>query len=286
MSDRKAQKLPANMAHADYHAMSEWNGEPVYGRSQVTDYMKDPQLFYRRHVLGIGRESSASASMVLGQALHEFALYGQLVTIAAIPEEIANATGKGSRTALKEWKEENAAEGYVKPAELEQIRLAGEELRRHYSADALLMSHGANELPCLGVCPVTDFWLRIRADKIIETESQVIVVDVKKTTEAGLRKFGWTVLDYGYHWQAAIYSEVIQQVYGKAVEFWFIPVVLDDVLPKVAAFRLSDDDATAAWLDVFGPGGGMERLRASIEGNEFDLPEYGEPVILNLPTRS
>jgi len=78
-----------------------------------------------------------------------------------------------------------------------------------------------------------------RMDWCLPTFTPPIIIDLKTTSSAHPRKFAKSIGDFGYHVQAAMYSDAIEQITGQAPVFLFYCV--ESCPPfKVRSFYLSD----------------------------------------------
>lgn len=262
---------------AEYFALPETN------RSQVEDFRNDPWLYYKRHVV---REHSfpSTASMDFGTAVHELALYGEFRTVRPVDPAIANLTGKGSRTALNEWKEANPADVYLKPDDGVRVKACVDAMREHPTAARLLFAgDGESELPVVGRCPATSRGIKAKFDRLIETDGRTVIADIKTTTDASPAKFAWKCHDFGYHRQAAWYSELAKQLTGCPVTFYIVAVETG-AIPRVEVYEIDSDNLAAADEELFGHDGVMERLERAHSSGTWRADDYGTPKLLTLPT--
>lgn len=272
----KAHRLTV-ASDAEYHARGE------VSRTQIEDYIRDPYMFFQRHVLKAG-EFKATPSMVLGTAIHERVLLGDFQTVRPIDPEVAALTGKGSRTALAEWKDANPADAYLSQDDAMTVERVCLSIQEHPAAHRLLTHPaGENEIPVAGFCPATSQAIRCKFDRIIEQEDRVVVVDLKTTTDASPRKFAWKCYDFGYHRQAAWYSELATQLTGKPATFYIIAVETNS-FARCEVYELSEGDIQSAYGELFANGGAMRRLYESRRADYWRPAHYGRVHTLTLPT--
>lgn len=266
-------------SNADYH-----QSEGV-SRSQVEDFVQDPWLFYVKHVER-SFFSTATDSMVFGTALHERVLLDQYETVAFIPDEIEQLSGKGSVLAKRKWKEENPAEHYLKPNDSILLDKCVEAIKSHEAARRLLFdSEGENEVAVRGRCPITGLMIRAKFDRVIEMENRLVVVDLKKASDASPGSFAYSVRKYGYDRQQAFYTRIAEQWLGKPVTFYFV-AVQPGLVPMVEVYEIDEDEIDDADYEIFASGGYMERLGECFETGNWRAPGYGEPKRLLLPRRN
>jgi hypothetical protein len=262
---------------------AEYFARPELSRSQAEDFHRDPWLYFQRHVER-ALPSESSPSMDFGTAVHELALYGEFRTVRPVPPEIANLTGKGSRTALNEWKADNPADCYLKPDDGARVERCVAAMRDHQTAARLLFAgDGESEIAVGGTCPATARELRAKFDRIIETPDRVVIADIKTSTTVAPAKFAWKCHDFGYARQAAWYSELAQQLTGKPATFYIIAVETG-TLPRVEVYEIDPDNMIVARDELFGPNGILDRLDYAHRNDDWRPADYGEPKLLTLPT--
>ena len=110
--------------------------------------------------------------------------------------------------------------------ELDRVNACAASVRSHPSANELLESAIGTEQTILRCDLETGVLLRHRLDFLTRPRPDVIVVgDLKTTSDPSPEPFGKSVYRYGYHRQAAMYSDAIQEMYpGAAVHFVIIAV--------------------------------------------------------------
>lgn len=261
----------------EYHA-----GEGV-SRSMLEDYRKDPYLYFKKHHSGERVKSSTTPSMILGTAVHELALLGDYESVRPVPAEIANLTGKGSRTALNEWKDENPAEHYISANDDLAIRRIITEINHHEAARKLIFGLGESEVPIRGVDRSTGILLRCKLDRMTLTNDTVVISDIKTTTDASPKAFANTIARYGYHRQAAFYSQLSERLTGKPAEFYFVAVETG-VVPRVEVYQIEEDALLAGERELFDADTGLlPRLAESLATNNWRPSHYGKVLSIGLP---
>lgn len=98
-----------------------------------------------------------------------------------------------------------------------------ESILAHPVARKLLTSPGQSEVSIFG--EINGMKVKCRPDRIVDPSAfggQRILVDLKKT--ADIDKFVYSVRDFGYHRQAAFYSDIYFQLTGHRPRFVFVVV--------------------------------------------------------------
>ena len=250
----------------------------------VEDFRRDPYYFFCKHIEQSVEDKTTDA-MAFGTAVHELALLGRYDSVRPIPDEIANLSGTGSRTAKDNWQRENPADVYLKPSDGEQVERCIAAIKSHDAANRLIFGEGESEVPVYGVCPCTGLTIRAKFDRLIESDDAVVIADIKTTTDVSPQKFAYKIRDYGYDRQAAWYSRIAEQLTGKRAVWYFVAVETSQV-PRVEVYQLDDIDIEDADRDLFDPGGLMDRLAAAKSSGVWRAEDYGRPKSLELPRRN
>ena len=143
----------------------------------------------------------------LGHAAHLLVL-GKGAPIRVIPDDLLGANGAVSTNAAKQFVADAHTEGCVplKSTEARQVADMAERLSRTPEALAVLRAPGAQvELSAFTIDAQTGTWLRGRFDVVAPS----VVADYKTAANAEPGKFARsTMLDLGYHMQAAHYLDL------------------------------------------------------------------------------
>ena len=162
-----------------------------------------------------------TAAMELGTAAHKLAL-GSGPDIAEIKAENWR-TKKASEEA-----DEARAAGKVPllSRDLERVRAMHDALRAHPLAAAALdpARGGKPEQSLFWYGEASGVWLRARLDWMPDPHSAVrpVIFDYKSTVSAEPSAFAKSVLNFGYHIQAAMYAALYYQLTGVDAPFLFI----------------------------------------------------------------
>ena len=98
-------------------------------------------------------------------------------------------------------------------------------VRTHKSSIGLTLSKRI-----IGNLRVSIYWdyddirCKARLDRVIVTEDEVLVVDLKTTDTVKVDKFQSKLVDLGYDFQAGWYASAAEAVYGKPARFVFVAV--------------------------------------------------------------
>ena len=155
----------------------------------------------------------------------------------------------------------------------DQVIAMRDSVLAHPVANNLLTSKGQSEVSIFG--EILGLKVKCRPDRIVDPESfggNHILVDVKKT--ADIDKFIYSVRDFGYHRQAAYYSDIYKQLTGHKPRFVFVVVgekrsigrhpvrvwELDDEVVDIGRAQYLEGLERCSEYDEFGCGFDIERL--------------------------
>lgn len=157
-----------------------------------------------------------------------------------------------STKAGKEWREETpAGVEIISDAEHKAAIRQARNLRMLPEVAALLGS-GASEVSFFWPDPATGVYCKGRADWVYRTPAGVVLLDLKTTEDATPEAFGRSCARYGYHRQAAWYSDGWTHATGEPV-LGFVFGAVESAWPHDAVPYMLNDEAT-------------ERARSQIAG--------------------
>lgn len=217
----------------------------------------------------------------VGKLVHSTVL-GTGAEAVAIPEDLLSANGAASTTAAKAFIAQARADGLVpmKAADLEPVEAMASAVWAHPTARALLERPGTPEASAFAPDPLTGVWLRARPDFLPErTDRRTILVDLKTARTADPRQFRRAVAEYGYHQQAALYTDAVRWARGDD-DTVMVFVVVETTPPHLVSVCELDPDAVTT---------GRSRNRTAIElyqscRESGEWPGYGPEIhTISLP---
>lgn len=155
---------------------------------------------------------------LIGTALHSLLLE---------PDNFNNeyvVTELDARTkAYKELAAQNTDKKIIKKTDYETIRQMQTSVMRNETASRLLNLDGETEVSFFWKDKETDVKCKARIDKIIsDFKGKTVIVDVKTTTDASPSNFEKSMINFGYHRQAAWYSHAIANHEHKSPALYII----------------------------------------------------------------
>ncbi len=269
----RADGLYSDIPINDYHGKVDLCDGPSVSNSGLRRLYECPEKFWAASPMNPKREPvKETEAQLFGRMAHSLCVEGRL------PADIIISKYDEFRTnEAKAWKAEQEAAGRTvfKAAAIEHAygmadRLAKEPMIR----DGLFA--GPTEVSAIARDPATGIWVKARPDCI---PTDTIWADYKTAASADPRDIERSIMDYGYHCQAALSAEVIARVTGRVMES-FVLVVQEKLPPYTVTIAAIDDDSVTwgARLNRVA----LDRLAQCLKAD--DWPGYSEgPVTVGLP---
>ncbi len=232
----------------------EYHGDRTCTSNTHLGWFRDGPAIYQGRRFG-SIPDKQTKSMVLGTYLHMKVLEPEVWRSKQAPPRPfrpGNADGSAKKKnpegykAYEEWKadcvrwESGLKPGMIALDDLQAARLRGmidgvpnpppgmiSGLRNCPEANDWLMTwDGQAERPIVWRHPSTGVLVRLKPDRIIEAEDDTLLVpDLKSTDDPSEQAFEWSIKQFGYHRQAALYTDGIQALFpGRRVVFVFVVV--------------------------------------------------------------
>lgn len=250
-------------------------------RAQAGTTQSDLNLFGKSPLLFQYGRTEATKAMALGGLVHASVLEKRAAYyIRPIIYGPENKPWNGNAIACKEWLAAHADLPVISGDDAMTVHEATSKTQQHETCAAWL--NGGN-------AEVSIFakWGKGRLDYIADRGGWIDVVDVKTTSDGRYRKFQSTIMEYGYHIQAAWYRRLVAELSPKPIKYRFIVLELDPVV-RINCWTLAEQaidlgDERVDWL--------LERMEECRESNrwpdyhnadmgetgDIDLPEYAYP---------
>ena len=209
---------------SDYHAIK------ALSNSSLSVLKRSPTEFYKRFITG-EMKSQESEAMLLGSAVHMLALEPERfdAQYVVIHGPINPQTGKPYGRDTKKFSQWLDAEMTLQTRKV---------LVREEFANSLAIAKAFQAHPTIAAIMAS------RAEKLFESEysmeyeigddkiemkckidfvcpAERIIVDLKTTSDPSPYAWSWSAEDFGYHRQAAIYSDAMEAKYGEPFRFLF-----------------------------------------------------------------
>jgi hypothetical protein len=215
--ERGAIHFEADNEH--YHSL------PGVSNSRLNDFVDDPALYHGRYVADppLYPRVEATPDMIFGTNCHSVIQAGSVESVfTIIPRDVLNSDGHKKGFAWKQFAEENGHKTLVKADEVEVYRRILANVKAHNRAASILYGDdGHNEFNIRWTVQETGLLCRARLDRV---RPSVLIGDIKTTNTVDPRRFSSAIFSWGYHRQAAFYSEAWRQLTGDELPFVFIAV--------------------------------------------------------------
>lgn len=196
----------------------EYRSHPAVSRSELWRIHESPQKFkyYKEH------PEEPTPALLFGQVFHKLALERNTFFDEYVVAPEVNRRTKEGKQVWAEFMEEHA-EKTVIPVEMYAQAM---EMCDVMAAEPLVgkLLAGSHELAFFWRDDQTGEECKCRVDCLNTAYSQPIIVDVKSTTDASTEAFIRDAVKYGYDFQAAMYSDGVEQNIGQRPLFVFIAV--------------------------------------------------------------
>jgi hypothetical protein len=190
-----------NLSNDDYHAHNS------ISRSKLMDFAVSPYTYWAMHINPNRPPKRTSKAFEIGQALHDFILQPKLFEKEYDIEPKKILLKNTSRREFDAYKNECAA------LELSgKIILSFEDYKKlDEMRDRILNYKEARELIEGARYEESYFWIDPETELLIKTKPDILhhnmSVDFKTTRDASSRAFKGSIIEYGYHIQAATVRE-------------------------------------------------------------------------------
>ncbi len=173
-------------------------------------------------------------ALVIGTAIHTSILEPKRFSKEyMLLREVTDRRKTEYKQAVKVWGESNVLSG----TEADLVAGMQESVRSNPHLAEYMQSPGRCELSVFATDPVTGVLVKCRFDKLTDSG---LAVDLKKTQD--LRDFGKSVANYGYHIQAAFYSDVYKWATGEELR-GFVFAAVEESMPHASAPLILAEEA-------------------------------------------
>ena len=209
--------------------------------SKISDYLKDPYFFYRKHILG-EVEKKVTPSMQLGSAVDVWITEGEKVfrdTYLKVNRK-TDPVPKGMDPLTKAVFEEVERICH----RFDQTTIA-QQLKGFTSQKILQIDSDLGLFE--GICGIPDFF------KIDDKKKIGMIVDLKTSETINPRKYEYKCDDFGYWRQAAMYRRLLREQHKDIKKWYNYHVVIQrdsDGINNIKLFYLPDTKIAEANLEL------------------------------------
>lgn len=207
---------------AEYHARSELSNSQC---AAYVDPKRGPLYFYGVHIATPPLVTpEKTAALEFGTATHQlFSSPGRIDEVAIeIPEEVLTKAGAKNGNNWHQWKADHPGLVHLKAEEMQRARAMVRRVHEHPVASRLFSTAIHLEHTLVWTDAETGLGLRARLDLFSGLGGEAIPSDFKTTRAKTPREFAWDAKKFGYHRQAAWYSEPLERLGYDVPGFFFI----------------------------------------------------------------
>ena len=219
---------------------------PGLNKSSIEQILRCP-LEYK---LGLETPTEATPAMAFGTLVHSMILEPETVNSLYHVMQASATTKAGKAERVKALEE---GKTIVNASDFTKAKAMQARVQAHPAASWLLGLPGHSEVSMFWEMQTEDGRIRqckARADRIAKVGDGEVIIDLKTTSGAvSPAELEKTVARFGYHRQAAWYSDGYERIAGKApVGFYFI-FVSTAVPYLVTACKMDDEASAIGWGD-------------------------------------
>lgn len=253
------QGIYSDISNEDYHAF------PAISNSYLSRLDKCPAA------AKVPQETTAA--MAFGSAAHCYILEGPEVFAAQFAvAPVCDKRTTAGKALFAEFQSANEGKTVISVADANQIIAMSKAVHAHPFASKLLAS-GKAEQSIFWADPLTGLQMKVRPDWLPNCG---VAVDLKTTTDAEERAFTRSILNFGYHRQAALYLDGINAVCGGGYDAFIFIAVEKEEPHRVEVYTLGDDFVDAGRDDYRRILDIEVTCRANGEYPHFTNPEIAE----------
>ena len=225
---------PGSESNEEYHRSGAW------GSTMISTFIRSPALSHE--IINDRWREPETAAMRFGTAFHTL-----MDPNGGFDQSYQLAPDLDHRT--KAWKEAVAAAKAVgveliTPDDWDDLHRMADSVRANPVA-ASLLDGAEHEVGFRMQSPYGGYRIQCRADLYHAGQH---IADLKTTDD--LDAFQRTVVNHGYHRQAALYRFIVSQACGKLVPFSFIAVEKEPPLYRCRVFDLTEEFMAIGWQEV------------------------------------
>lgn len=205
-----------NCTNAEYHGDTS-----RVGRSMLADLMLDPALYHGRYIAKTIPRDDTDA-LRLGAAFHDL-IAGESPRIVEVPPDVLTSNGQRRGSKWDEFCAAHEGATLLLPGDMARLQAMVGSVRSRPSARRLIDARPALcEQGIAWTDPTTGIACKARPDLIVEIGDTTFVVDFKTTASVLLRDVASTAERFGYHRQAAWYSDAVRLLGADNVSAVFV----------------------------------------------------------------
>lgn len=226
----------SQLSNAQYHA------GPGISKSGLDYISQDPAMYQWR--LNAPVDDDKTMTLDIGTAIHTLLLEPHLYDGQFVVAPDVDRRTKEGKAVYAEFVQKTEGKIILTYEEDRKLRIMRESVLAHPAARWLLEAPGQAESSIFWEDEETGELCRVRPDRMLD---EPILIDVKTCSE--LKRFRWSVNEYRYHVQDAMYCDGYKQHYGITPDFVFIVVAtsIDCGRYPVGVYELDEFKKDEGW---------------------------------------
>ena len=205
----------------------EYNEHPGVRRSDLWKVGDSPE----KYKWAIEHPSEPSPALTFGAAAHKFILepedfHGEYAVAPAVDKRT-----KAGKEAWEQFCADNDGKTVISQDDMALIEAMDSALDRVPMVNEILRGDGETEVPFFWTDADTGEDCKVKLDRLIRRDGRYVVVDYKTAKSAQTDEFVKSIIRYGYHLQAAMYTEAVQKCLNLDYRPDFIFVVQEKAEP-------------------------------------------------------
>lgn len=235
LNPEQKQSLPGKPEEGLYPGISnhDYHHNPIYdalSSGGIRSLLRSPAHFRVSQAT-----NSDSPNLIFGSAAHAFVLTPDSDEIAVAPD-VSKRSKKG-KAIHAAFEEANAGKIVITADQMETLKAMRQVLSQSETA-SMILQDGTPEVSAFWQHERFKFLCKARPDFLIDDVG--IIADYKTCQDASPEQFGRHAANFGYHIQAAWYTDGLKQITGKQFEFVF--VAQEKVPPyAVGIYQISEE---------------------------------------------
>lgn len=221
----------------------EYREHPAISRSDLWKIRESPEkfIYYREN------PAEPTPALIFGQAFHKLALQPESFYDEFVVAPKADRRTKEGKALWAEFCEQSEGKTVIPGEDYEKASAMVDSLYNAPFVKTLLS--GEKEKEFFWVDNLTSEECKCRADCVSELNGMNLIIDLKSAASANLERFTKDAINYGYDFQAAMYTEGVEKCTGK--KFSFVFLVIEKEPPYAVNILQADEIFVKRGKDIF-----------------------------------
>ena len=221
--------------------ITEYHFNPALGSSGIRLLNQRPSLFKCQVIDG---HTEPRRCFELGTAFHSLVLEPDQFAKTHVVTDLDKRTKE-----FKDFATQNTGKTILKDADYAIVKGMRDGIARNTAASKLIKGLVEVEMSYFWTDEATKVECKCRPDALVKPHGRTAIIDLKSTSDASPRAFQRSVVQFGYHTQAAWYVHGVKQV-DNIEALLFVFIVCETSPPyDCAVYYLSDEAMAQGWSE-------------------------------------